>query len=99
MEGTQPVAASPDDAGGVDSTIPLCTQLAEHLGGSHGCTLPAWHDGPHNSTNLRGRTRLQAAAAAVVEDEDGGSGGEYDAVVLLEDAVILEAQVRTFVPT
>ena len=38
---TRPEAAGPDEASGTDSTIPLCTQLAEHLGGSHGCTFPA----------------------------------------------------------
>ena len=53
--------------------------------------LPAWHGGPHNSTNLRGRTRLQAAAAASPEEEEADEGeGE---VVVLEDAIILEAQV------
>ena len=36
-----PEAASPDEAGGANSAAPLCTQLAEHLGGSHGCTLRA----------------------------------------------------------
>ena len=53
--------------------------------------LPAWHGGPHNSTNLRGRTRLQAAAAASPEEGEADEGeGE---VVVLEDAIILEAQV------
>jgi len=53
--------------------------------------LPAWHGGPHNSTNLRGRTRLQAAAAASPEEEEADEG-EVE-VVVLEDAIILEAQV------
>ena len=36
-----PEAASPDEASGANSAVPLCTQLAEHLGGSHGCTYRA----------------------------------------------------------
>ena len=36
-----PEAASPDEASGASSAVPLCTQLAEHLGGSHGCTYRA----------------------------------------------------------
>ena len=38
---TRPEAASLGEASGADSTVPLCTQLAEHLGGSHGCTFHA----------------------------------------------------------
>jgi len=27
--------------------FPLCGQIAERLGGAHGCSLCAWHSGPH----------------------------------------------------
>ena len=71
-----------------DALLRFLTSRCLHIACHH--RFPAWHSGPHNSTNLRGRTRLQAAAAATPEDEADVGDGE---VVLLEDAVILEAQV------
>ena len=87
--------------GKTDAPMPLCTQLSEHLGGCTGCTLPAWHEGPHNNTSLSGRTRLQAAVSTHVLDEMGAMEKEAKGNEEEEEeemTVILDAQIVTATP-